>query len=203
MKKFGLRRSMIALGTLAICITLVLVLLWPRDSARTIRIATAGSGGTYYPLGTRLAQVLKELPERSRLAKRRIEDAYAWETDGSAENIRLLCNPRPDYKNAPRRNRAGKDDAADVAFVESTALAMAAPDQREKIGNYKKRLTNPSPFAILFTCQKQHGKLLEKPSEKVSPLLNCLKCSLRKRLPPSGLNINCGAGTVAVVIAGA
>ncbi len=70
-------------------------------------------------------------------------------------------------------------------------------------GNYKERLTNTSPFAILFTCHKQHGKLLEKPSETVSPLSNCLKCSLRKRLPPSGLNINCGAGTVAVVIAGA
>ena len=70
-------------------------------------------------------------------------------------------------------------------------------------GNYKKCLTNPSPFAILFTCQKQHGKLLENPSETVSPSSNCLKCSLRKRLPPSGLNINCGAGTVAAVIAGA
>ena len=96
--------------------------------------------------------------------------------------------------------------ACDLPFdTEGRLRAMVRGERFEEvtIWNYKERLTNPPPLAILFTCQKQHGKLLEKPSETVLPSSNCLKCSLRKRLPPSGLNINCGTATVAAVIAGA
>ena len=148
MTRFRLKKRPIALGTVAVCITLALVLWWPRDRDRTIRIATATPGGTYYPLGTRLAHILKELPKQSRLAERRIEDAYAWETSGGAENIRLLCNPKPEYKDQPRSRRASHDDAADLAFVQSTALAMTTQDQQEKIRVLARLYTDVVQFVV-------------------------------------------------------
>ena len=125
MKKFGLLRSMIALVALILCIALAFV-VWPqRQKHWTVKIATATPGGTYYPLGIQLAHILKQLPE--------IRDASIWETSGSVENIRLLVNPRSEYRNAAERERAKEGDSADLAFVQSTALTIASSDQREKI----------------------------------------------------------------------
>ena len=127
MKKFGVRRSMITLVALTLCIALAFFLFPQRQEHWTVKIATATPGGTYYPLGAQLAHILKELPERQ------IRGASIWETSGSVENIRLLCNPRSEYRNAAERERAQEGDSADLAFVQQTALAMASPDQREKI----------------------------------------------------------------------
>ena len=125
MKKFGLLRSMIALVALILCIALAFV-VWPqRQKHWTVKRATATPGGTYYPLGIQLAHILKQLPE--------IRDASIWETSGSVENIRLLANPRSEYRNAAERERAKEGDSADLAFVQSTALTIASSDQREKI----------------------------------------------------------------------
>ena len=125
MKKFGLRRSMIALVALTLCIGLAFWLLSSGEQDWTVRIATATPGGTYYPLGIQLAHILKELPP--------IRDASIWETSGSVQNIRLLGNPRREYQNAPEDLIAKEQDSADLAFVQSTALAMASSDQREKL----------------------------------------------------------------------
>ena len=86
MKKFGLRRSMIALVALTLCIGLAFWLLPSGEQDWTVRIATATPGGTYYPLGIQLAHILKdEVAE--------IRDASIWETSGSVQNIRLLAFP--------------------------------------------------------------------------------------------------------------
>ena len=124
MKKFGVRRSMIALA-LTLCIGVAFWLLSSGEQHWTVKIATATPGGIDYPLGIQLAHILKELPP--------IRDASIWETSGSVQNIRLLGNPRHEYKNAAERERAKEGDSADLAFVQSTALAMASSDQREKL----------------------------------------------------------------------
>ena len=126
MNKFGVRRSIIALVALTLCIALAFFLFPQKQKHWTVKIATATPGGTYYPLGIQLAHILKdEVPE--------IRDASIWETSGSVQNIRLLGNPRRQYKNAAERERAKEGDSADLALVQSTALTMASSDQREKI----------------------------------------------------------------------
>jgi TRAP transporter TAXI family solute receptor len=53
---------------------------------KSVTILTATKGGTYYPLGKGLAQVLKQLPGTP------IKDANAVQTDGSIANIESLLN---------------------------------------------------------------------------------------------------------------
>jgi hypothetical protein len=125
MKKFRLLHFLIALMTLTLFMTLAFRLLSRAQKKWTIKIATATPGGTYYPLGSQLAHIVKQLPP--------IRDASIWETSGAEENIRLLCNPAPEKEIASGREMARKDDRADLAFLPVTAFATASPDQREEI----------------------------------------------------------------------
>ena len=114
MKKFGGRRSMIALVALPLCIGVAFWLLSEDKKGGTVRIAAGTEGGTYYALGTQLAHILKELPEEQ------IQDVLVLRTSGSEQNIQLLCNPET-------------EDQADLALVMSTTLATASQDQRDEI----------------------------------------------------------------------
>ncbi len=102
---------------------LVLVLIclvgyWfvPEPLARQdIVIATGTQGGSYYPLGQQMAFVLRELSGEG------FRSATALETAGSLDNLKRLTAPR---------NKSG---AADMAFVQYTALANAEPAVRDAI----------------------------------------------------------------------
>ena len=114
MKKFGVRRSMIALVALTLCIGVAFWLLSEEQEDGTVRIATGTEGGTHYPLGTQLAHILKEISEQQ------AQNVLVLKTSGGEQNIQLLCNPET-------------ENQADLAFVMSTALATAPQDQRDEI----------------------------------------------------------------------
>ena len=82
---------------------------------RVITIATGTRGGTYHPLGRQIAHVLRELSHDP------IRVEAVLETSGSVDNLQRLT--------APRNGR----DSANLAFVQYTALAKAAPAVRDAI----------------------------------------------------------------------
>ncbi|MHC4931310.1 MAG: TAXI family TRAP transporter solute-binding subunit [Planctomycetota bacterium] len=85
-----------------------------------ISIATATPGGTYLPLGSRLAGILEDLRDTP------FGPAWAWQTAGSDQNIdMLLREPRP-RANAPHYSEPADRDSADLAFVANTSLAQRA-----------------------------------------------------------------------------
>jgi TRAP transporter TAXI family solute receptor len=89
-----------AAAALGAVVVLLIVLVHPEKETYSLTIATATRGGTYHPLGTQLAGILRELPDRP------IEEARAITSAGSDANIDLLLS--------------GK---AQLAFIQSTALA--------------------------------------------------------------------------------
>ncbi len=75
---------------------------------KKVTILTATEGGTYYPLGQCLAQILAELPGQP------IKDANAIETDGSMYNIERLLDPEDTEDNV-------------VAFAMASVMAFSRP----------------------------------------------------------------------------
>jgi TRAP transporter TAXI family solute receptor len=121
------RRLAIAVALLSLGVALV-VTLYPRVQRDwTVRIATATPGGTYYPLGVQLAHILNDV------SRGPIRHAFAWQTSGSQQNIKLLCNPEDDDRAGHVDRPATDRDWANLAFVPATTLAMASQDQRSEI----------------------------------------------------------------------
>ena len=82
---------------------------------RAITIATGTQGGISHPLGRQIAHILRELSDDP------IRVKAVLETSGSVDNLQRLT--------APRNGRG----SANMAFVQYTALAKAAPAVRDAI----------------------------------------------------------------------
>lgn len=100
---------------LVVVVAIATVVVVSKQRARkpgpwNVKIATGTTGGTFNVLGTQLARILEELPEKP------IEVARAKPSSGSRENIERLLNSE-----------------ADLAFVVRPALAVASDEERGQL----------------------------------------------------------------------
>jgi TRAP transporter TAXI family solute receptor len=87
----------------------------PRD----LTIATATTGGTYYPLGRQLAAALERRPGTP------LRRAWACTTAGSNANLRLLQNSRRAREGEPTALEPKDGDWADLGLVGTSTLTRA------------------------------------------------------------------------------